>query len=50
MAGWAHNIGLPIMAWSFQPEASYIPVQFNGSEPLELDFYYGERAPWGARR
>jgi glycerophosphoryl diester phosphodiesterase len=41
MASWALELGLPIFAWSFQPEPLYVPAQFNGSDIDELAFFYG---------
>lgn len=41
MASWAHERDLAIMSWSYQPEAIYIPKQFNNDEVSELNFYYG---------
>jgi glycerophosphoryl diester phosphodiesterase len=41
MRSWAKTRNLFVVPWSFQLEAKYIPLQFNGSAVNELRFFYG---------
>jgi len=40
MANWAHERGLLIMPWSFQPEASYVSLEFDDRVYEEMALYY----------